>query len=141
MSNSYFNPPTPAYNNPEIESENFSPSRFVISAISRGSTTTVTTSTAHNYVIGQLVRLLIPVYYGSQQLNQQTAYVTALPSTTQVTLDLFSVGCDAFIPSPTFGPTSPQIVAIGDRNSGLVSTTGRSMSSTTIAGSFQNISP
>ena len=138
---SYFGPPTPAYNNPPIEAQNFAPSRFVISNIAIGTTTTVTTSVPHNYVIGQLTRLIIPSTYGSYQLNEQTGYVIGVPTPTTVTLDLISQNVDPFIPSPIYGPIPPQILAIGDENSGLISSTGRVVPTTTIPGSFTNISP
>jgi len=141
MTTSYFGPPTPAYNNPPIEPQYFQPSKFEIAAITLGPTTTVTTSSAHNYVPGQLVRLLIQPEYGSFQLNEQLGYVIAVPTTTEVTLDIFSKGVNPFIPSPIYGPTPPQVVAVGDKNSGVISTTGRSVPTTTIPGSFQNISP
>lgn len=137
---SIFPGPQPAYTNPPIMPQNFKPSRFEITEISLGTTTTVTTSVNNNYVIGQLVRLLIQPQYGCPQLNGQTAYVTSIPSPTEVTLDLNSQYADPFIPSPSFGPTSPQIVAVGDINSGIISTTGRIVPTTTIQGSFQNIS-
>jgi hypothetical protein len=141
MTTMYFGPPTPAYNNPPIQPQNFQPSRFVISDISLGPTTTITTAVAHNYVIGQLTRILLQPTYGAYQLNEQTGYVIDIPSATQVTLDLNSQNTNPFIPSPAYGPTLPQIVAIGDQNSGIISTTGRSVSTTTIPGSFANISP
>lgn len=137
----YFGPPTPAYNNVPIAPQNFKPSRFFITAIALGSTTTITTSVPNNYVIGQLVRLLISPFYGSSQLNEQTGYVISIPAPNQITIDLNSQLVNPFIPSPPFGPTPPQVVAIGDSNSGLISSTGRSLPTTTIPGSFQNISP
>jgi hypothetical protein len=137
----YFNPPTPAYNNPPINPQYYMPSRFVISGISLGPTTTVTTSENHNYVIGQLVRLLIQPPYGSYQLNEIMGYVFSIPSPNQIVLDINSTGVNAFIPSPSYGPTLPQVVAVGDSNSGVISMTGRTVPSTAIPGSFQNISP
>lgn len=137
----YFNPPTPAYNNPPINPQYYKPSRFEISNIALGPTTTVTTSLDHNYVIGQLVRLLIQPTYGSYQLNESLGYVLNIPSASQVVLDINSQGVNAFIPSPSYGPTPPQIVAVGDSDSGVISSTGRSVPTTAIPGSFQNISP
>lgn len=137
----YFGPPTPAYNNLPINAQNYKPSRFEISAISLGETTLVTTSVSHNYVIGQLVRLLIQPTYGSYQLNEVSGYVISVPSATQVTLNIDSTNVNPFIASPTYGPTPPQIVAVGDINSGVISSTGRSIPTTAIPGSFQNISP
>ena len=140
--NSIIPGPVPPYSNPSIEPQNFEPSRFEISAVALGASTTITTSVAHNYVIGQLVRLLIPEAYGSYQLNKLSGYVISTPASNQVTIDLnSSLNVNAFIASPTYGPTPPQIVAIGDINSGIQSSTGLSVPVTTIPGSFRNISP
>jgi hypothetical protein len=143
MSSSYspFPGPTPAYTNPPIEPQNFEPSRFQISAITLGTSTIVTTTVNHNYVIGQQCRIVMQPYSGARALNEQTGFVTAIPAADQVTLNIFSVGIDPFISSPAFDPTPPQIVAIGDSSSGLISTTGRALPTTAIPGSFQNISP
>jgi hypothetical protein len=146
MSQSIFPGPTAAENNPAIEPQNFQPSRFPITAISLGRTTTVTLGTAfgvsNNYVVGQLVRFLIPPAYGTRQLNEQQGYVISLPSSTQVEVDInTSIGYDTFIASPTYGPTKPSMLAIGDINSGIQSSTGRNIPTTTIPGAFINISP
>lgn len=143
MTTTYFGPPTPSYNNPPIAPQNFKPSRFVISDIDMSQRTSiiVTTTTDHNYIIGQLVRLLIPNYFGASQLNEQSGYVVSVPTATEVTLDISAINVNPFVPSPSYGPTPPQILALGDKNNGLVSSTGRSLPSTTIAGAFQNISP
>lgn len=133
--------PTPAYTNPPIEPQNFKPSRFVISAISLGQQTTITTSVNHNYVIGQLVRILIPPTYGTIQLNEQSGYVSSIPAANEVVVQIDSSKYSSFIASPTFGTTKPEILAIGDVNTGLISSTGRSLPTTAIPGSFQNISP
>ena len=136
--------PVPAYNNPPIEPQFFQPSRFVISAVTQGATTIITTSTTQNYVVGQIVRILIPAQYGSFQLNNQQALVISLPSTTQVEVAIDSTHYDAFISSP---PTQsqnlslPQIMAIADINSGNINVNGNRNTSTLIPGSFQNISP
>lgn len=137
--------PIPLFANVPIEPQFFQPSRFVISAISFGVNTTVTTSVAHNYVIGQLVRLLIPSKYGSIGLNEQLGYVISIPSATSVEVNINSQGTTPFIPSPTFiafqSQTPPQIVAVGDINSGIVNSSGIASTSTLVPGSFQNISP
>lgn len=92
--------PTPAYSNVSIEPQFYQPSRFVISSITKGSTTTVTTTEDHNYVIGQAVRLLIPVPYGIYQLNNRQGYVISIPSTTQVVIDIDSTNYNSYIASP-----------------------------------------
>ena len=136
----YFGPPTPAYNNVPIQPQNYAPSKFDISDISLGPTTIVTTSVNHNYIVGQLVRLLIPNPYGSYQLNEVLGYVISIPSADEVELNINSTGANTFNPSPVKGPTPPQIVAVGDSWSGIISTTGRSVPTTAIPGSFVNIS-
>lgn len=132
-------------NNPDIQPEWFQPSWFQISAITYGNTTTVTTLPSfgidNNYVIGQLVRFVIPFFYGAEQLNGQQGYIISLPATNQVVVNInTSQGYDAFISSPTYSTTVPALVAIGDINSGT-SNTGRSNNATTIPGAFENISP
>lgn len=92
--------PVPPYTNPPIEPQFYEPSRFEIANITRGSTTTVETTEDHNYVLGQLVRLLIPQLYGAKQLNGIQAMVTQVLSSTQVILDIDSSKFNAFIPDP-----------------------------------------
>lgn len=128
-------------NNPRVHPEYFQPSRFVISALSIGLTTLVTTSVDHNYVIGQRVRLLVPVYYGTFQINEEEAVVISIPASNEMVLDINSINYNAFIPNPAFGPTKPQILAIGDVNTGAINAQGRMNQAIAIPGSFINISP
>lgn len=145
MPNTVISFPVPPFSNPPIQPEFYLPKRFTISAITLGITTTVTTTIEHDYVIGQEVRLIIPNRYGSTLLNEKTAIVLTIPSSTSVKLNLNSMGADPFIPSPTFLPfeskTLAQIIGIGDVNSGVINTTGRINTGTFIPGSFINISP
>ncbi len=132
--------PVPPYSNVNINAQFYQPNRFVISGISLGVTTTVTTTANMNYVMGQLVRLLIPSSFGSTQLNQQEGYVVSLPASNQVVLSIdSSKNVDSFVSSSA--TTQAQIVAVGDINNGIVSSTGRSVPTTNIPGSFINISP
>lgn len=137
--------PIPPYANVPIQPEFYQPRRYVISNITLGVTTTVTTTVDMDYVIGQLVRLIIPPSYGSRLLNEQGGYVIAIPASNQVTLNINSIGADPFVNSSA--TTKAQILAIGDVNSGYQSSTGRSIPTVngntqiTIPGSFINISP
>lgn len=131
--------PVPAYNNPPIEPQFFQPSQFFISSITNGLTTLVTTTVDHNYVIGQLCRLIIPRANMTYQLNESLGYVIGIPAANQVTLAINSFGFDTFV--TTTQPNQPQILAIGDINSGNISTSGNVSVSTLIPGSYQNISP
>jgi hypothetical protein len=134
--------PIAPYSNVPIEPQYYSPWRFVISAISLGVTTTVTlvipAITDLNYVIGQLVRLIIPPTFGCRQLNGKVGYVTAVTLPNQVTLALNSIGADPYIASSATTPA--QILAIGDINSGATNL-GRQNNFTYVPGSFINISP
>jgi len=129
-------------NNPPINPQYYQPSVFQITAISLGRSTTVTTSVDHNYVIGQNVRLIIPPTYGSFQLNESQGLVTSIPTANQVVINIdSSSNVNAFVSSPTYGPTKPQIAAIGDVNSGQINSSGPSNTITFIPGSFIDISP
>ena len=143
--------PIALYSNLPINAQYYQPSQFFISTITRGQQTTVTTTADHNFVVGQLVRLHIPSIYaltsnGVQyiiptctQLNQTESYVISIPATNQVLLDLDSTKANAFVSSSQ--PTQPQIVAIGDGNSGNINASGNLSTSNLIPGSYQNISP
>jgi len=89
--------PIPPYQNLPIEPQNYQPSRFVISDITLGQTTIVTTTEDNNYVIGQLVRLIIPETYGCRQLNESQGYVLSIPADDEVELSIYSVGIDPII--------------------------------------------
>lgn len=132
-------PPIPAFQNFPIQSQNYQPSVFVISAMALGQLTTVTTSVNHNYVIGQLCRLIIPYRFGCRQLNGKTGYVVSIPETNQVVLNInSSVNVDPFVSLSYI--ENPQIVAVGDVNNGYINPNGRNNTLTGIPGSFINIS-
>jgi len=130
--------PVPPYQNLPIHAEFYMPSRFVIVGITLGVQTVITTASNHNYVIGQLVRLLIPSSFGTYQLNGKSAYVISIPSPNQVLLDIDSNAMSPFTASTN--TTLPQIIAIGDANEGAINRFGRDLQSTFIPGAFTNIS-
>lgn len=131
--------PIALFNNLPIEAQFYQPSRFVISAISLGTTTTITTTEDNNYVVGQEVRLIIPPSFGSYQLNERTGFIISIPASNQFVLNInSSMNVDAFISSSA--TTQAQCVAMGDVNSGQTNT-GRTNNLTYVPGSFINISP
>ena len=139
MANTVISYPISAYQNLPITPQFYQPSRFAISNITLGRTTTVTTDVPNNYVIGQLVRLIIPYSYGCTQLNESKGYVISIPANNQVVIDIDSSrNIDQFIASTA--PNQAQILAIGEVNTGVVNT-GRNNNITYIPGSFINISP
>jgi hypothetical protein len=131
--------PIPAYSNVPIESQFYKPSQFFISDITFGYTTIVTTIEDHNYVIGQEIRLVIPPSFGCRQLNQKTGFVISIPADNEVEININSYGGQPF--NTSTASTQPQILAIGDVNSGITNSNGLSSMGTLIPGSFQDISP
>ncbi len=137
---SFFSGPTPPYNNPPIEPKFYKPKMFFISDVVLGQTTLVTTTVNNDYVIGQLVRLIIPKTFGCVQLDETSGYVLSLPQPDQVEVSIdSSQNVDPYIASSA--STQSQILAIGDINTGIISSTGRNIPTTNIPGSFINISP
>jgi len=132
--------PVPFGTNFPIESDNFQPSQFTISAITLGETTTVTTSSDNNFVVGQNVRLLIPTQCGSRPLNESQGIVISKPASNQVIIDIPSLGMNSFIAAAASDQIQPQILPIGDINSGQINSSGRISNITYVNGSFINIS-
>lgn len=60
----------------------FTPSRVAISAISQANPCVVTTSSNHNLLTGQVVRLHVPQNFGMVELNNVQASITVLSNTT-----------------------------------------------------------
>lgn len=139
MTNSVISYPAPAYQNLPIQPYFYQPSRFEISAIGFGSSvTTVTTTVDNNYVVGQQIRFNIPTDCGSRQLNDVTGYVVEILSATQFAVSVPSSGFTPF--KNPIGRDEPQVVAIGDVNSGVVNNSGSSPVGLYIPGSFRDIS-
>lgn len=143
--------PVPAYANVPIQPQFYSPSRFNISAITRGQTTIITTDQDHNYVVGQQVRLIVPPIFGSYQLNETNGYVLSIPSSTQVEVSIDSVASNAFIPSP-YTATITNITQAGSAvvtasnsflrgNSILFSNVGGMTQINTLVGTITTVSP
>lgn len=131
--------PIPPYSNVPINADYYKPRVFFISGITLGALTTIITTVDHDYVLGQLVRLIIPQWSGTRQLNGQTAYVIAIPASNQVTITIDSTNYNAFTVSSH--PTQPQILGIGDISSGNINASGNLNTSTSVPGAYINISP
>lgn len=131
--------PIPAYANVPIQPQFYQPRSFFISSITQGSTTTVTTTVNQDFVIGQLIRFIIPIPFGIRQLNEQQGYVIQIPAANQVVVDIDSSRMDPFT-SSTF-TTRPQILPIGDIANGTQNNSGRTNNGTAPPGAFINISP
>jgi hypothetical protein len=119
----------------------YAPGVNIISNITTGTTTTVDTTSAHNFVVGQEVAIRMPqvpgvspVAWGDARYNSLPnsvvpgspiyAYVIAVTDYNTVILNINSTGYTAFnnnIPvANVSGLQYPQIVAVGDVNTGGV---------------------
>lgn len=124
--------PTGAYVRKVLYPALYAPGVAFISAISTGSTTTITTTSPHNFVVGQEIGFRIPSAYGTTQLNELPNntipgspvyyYVTSVTSNTQFVCNANSTAFTAFNSNQTVasvpGLQMPQVVAVGDVNSG-----------------------
>ncbi len=110
------------------------PGTTFISAITTGTTTTIDTTCAHNFVVGQEVAFRIPTIWGTYQLNSLPntlipgspiyGYVVAVTDYNTVVVNINSTGYTAYNSNQPFlsfpGEQHPQIVAVGDVNTGGV---------------------
>lgn len=108
------------------------PGETVISAISLGTTTTIDTASAHNFRVGQEVAFRIPSDWGTVQLNSLPntlvpgspvyGYVVSVTDYNTVVVNIDSSAYTAFTSNVSFagapGRSLPQIVAVGDVNTG-----------------------
>lgn len=108
------------------------PGQTFISAISTGTTTTITTTNAHNFRTGQEVAFRVPTQWGMTQLNSLPnsvtpgspiyGYVVSVTNYNTVVVNIDSSAYTAFNSNQTVasvpGLSYPQIVAVGDVNTG-----------------------
>lgn len=112
----------------------YEPGANVISAITTGTTTTIDTTSAHNFVVGQEVAFRIPTAWGTTQLNSSPnntstfnpvyGYVVSVTDYNTFVVNINSTGFTAFNSNQAFattpGLTYAQVVAVGDVNTGGV---------------------
>lgn len=110
------------------------PGTTFISDIDLGTTTTIHTTDAHNFVVGQEVAFRIPSQWGTVELNSLPnittpgspiyAYVIAVTDYNTVVVNFDSTAYSAFNSNIAVdevpGLSYPQIVAVGDVNTGGV---------------------
>lgn len=131
--------PIPAYSNVPIQPQFYQPRSYFISSITQGLTTTVTTTVDQDFVVGQLVRFIIPPAFGIRQLNEQQGYVIQIPASNQVVVNINSNQMDSFTNSTS--TTRPQILPVGNIANGTQNNSGRTNNGTAPPGAFINISP
>jgi hypothetical protein len=130
--------PTGAYVKKVLYPFLYAPGVSVITAITLGATTTIDTTAPHNLVVGQEVAFRIPASYGTIQLNSLPntvipgspiyGFVTTVNSATEVVVNINSSAFTAFNSNQTVasvpGLSFPQMVAVGDVNTGGVAYSG-----------------
>lgn len=96
----------------------YGPAMRLIASITNANPAVITTTFAHGYVNGTIVRFDLPPAAGMQQLNQQTSPITVTGTTTfTVPIDTSLYG--SFSVPVGLGPfidVCPQIVPIGSLN-------------------------
>ena len=98
------------------------PSMLLITNITQSNPMVVTfaiptTTAADTYVVGQAVRLTVPVTWGMFQANGLTGVILSIDSIGQtMTLNIDSSQFDAFIYAPTSLDTPASLAPAGSRN-------------------------
>ncbi len=112
----------------------YAPGVAFIEAITTGTTTTVVTTAAHNFVVGQEIAFRIPLSWGTVELNSLPdilipgspiyGYVISVTNATTFVCSINSTGYTAFVTNQTVasvpGLSFPQVLAVGDVNTGGV---------------------
>ena len=95
----------------------YQPAMRIITNITNGFPATVTTSFAHQYITGTIVRLDVPREFGMTQVNQKFGPITVTSDTT-FTIPIDTTYFDSFSISMTFpfSYQSAQSVPIGEVN-------------------------
>lgn len=99
----------------------FKPAMRIISNITNGFPAEVTTTFAHGYIDGIVVRLIVPPGYGMVEANQKFGSITVIDSTT-FTIDINTTYFNAFV-TPMTSPDDlqyPQSIPFGEVNSTLL---------------------
>ncbi len=113
----------------------YAPGVCFIEAITTGTTTTVVTTAAHSFVVGQEVAFRVPNEWGTTQLNSlpnnlipgspMYGYVVSVTNATTFVVNINSTGYTAFTTNQTVaaikaGLSFAQVLAVGDINTGGV---------------------
>lgn len=99
----------------------YGPAMRLISSITNANPALVTTTFAHDYVDGTIVRFNIPPATGMQQLNQMTSPILVTGATT-FTIDVDTTQFAPFTVPVGLGPfinVCPQVLPIGEINETL----------------------
>jgi len=104
-----------------VENPTFQRSMRLISSITNAYPAEVTTTFAHNYGTGDIVRLNIPKWYGMIQADKLVEAITVTGATT-FTIDIDTTGFDPFsipAPVPWYVDSYPQVTPVGEVSANL----------------------
>lgn len=108
----------------------FYPRRRFITSITAAASAVITLSVAHNFVVGERVRIFNPdTNFGMPQINGQLGTITAVTTgaTNTITVDIDSSGYTAFaFPTSAVaaaGITFPQVIPVGESGNVLTAAT------------------
>ncbi len=93
----------------------FQPAMRIITNITNDFPATVTTSFAHQYTTGLIIRLILPPGFGMSQANQLSSDITVTSETT-FTINIDTTDFQPFVPF-SFQSQLPQAVPTGEVNS------------------------
>lgn len=127
--------------NPPINPQYYSPNFAFIQSITPISSfsTQVVTTESNEFVVGQLIRFVIPYQDGMLGINEQTAYINSISSDTTFYAGIDATNMGSFNPMGT-PYQQPMVIPVGDVNSGTINSSGRINNLLNIPGSFINIS-
>lgn len=98
----------------------FYPRRRFVTNITQAAQAVVTMSVAHDYTVGQKIRMIVPASFGMTQMNGLLGTIVAMTTgaTNTITLDINSTGFSAFaFPTSAVaaaGTNFPQVVPVGE---------------------------
>jgi hypothetical protein len=111
------------YANP---SPTFQPAMRLVTAITNANPAAVTTSFAHDYETGDIVRLYVPEWYGMRRADKLQGTIT-VSSDTQFSIDIDTTGFNTFAapssPLPWYIDSTAHVVPVGQVNSKLTNAT------------------
>lgn len=96
-------------------SPTYQPAMRLISTITQAENAVVTTTFAHDYIDGEIVRMIIPRGFGMRQLDKKTAPITVLSDTT-FSIPIDTREFDAYS-TPSSSPNDKQcaqVIPIGE---------------------------
>ena len=91
----------------------FYPDHQIITNITNEQNATVTTLSNHGYIVGQIIRIVVPIDFGMTQINGLTGTIISIPALNQISVDINSSSFDQFS-IPVVITNVPQTIPVGE---------------------------